>query len=207
MKLAWGHHANLKSDMKNDNQGFTIIEVVASISLILFLTSIFLAGLSSAGKKGDLTMSAQKMASDIRVAQNLSLNFQEFRGQLVDSGWGVHFRVNDDFYTIFADLPDGSGVKDMFFDPANGERYQEMMLPEGTIIKEIKYNRFSADPLIESVPQLSLVFQPPDPIVHMCDTAACSLENEAKMALIELENSRGTTSVMINHFGLIDAKN
>ena len=95
---------------RKNNCGFTLIELIVSISIIGILTVVFIADFRAAGKKGDLSAAAQQMVSDIRKVQSYTLGLKEFDpGSGLDSpdgGWGVFLTrqtPRNIFYKIFAD--------------------------------------------------------------------------------------------------------
>ena len=82
--------------------GFTLIELIVSISIITLITGAFLTNYHSTNKRSELANSAQKMASDIRLAQQFGLNTKQFSGAVPKGGWGAYFnKATPFFYTIF----------------------------------------------------------------------------------------------------------
>ena len=58
--------------------GFTLIELMVSVSIVALVSGIFLVNYHSANKQSELSMSAQKLVSDIRLAQSYSLGSKEY---------------------------------------------------------------------------------------------------------------------------------
>ena len=91
------------------NQGFTLVEMLVSISIIAILTGLFLANYSSINRRTDVAMAAQVLVTDIRFAQANALGLIKYDGDAPDGGWGVYLssdEAENDTYTIFADLND-----------------------------------------------------------------------------------------------------
>lgn len=92
----------IKSKIKN-HQGFTLIELIVSIAIIGFVTTIGVVNYRNANKSSVLQIEAHKAATDIRRAQNMALGAIEFNGA-VPAAWGVNFDgASADRYMIFAD--------------------------------------------------------------------------------------------------------
>ena len=76
--------------------GFTLIELLVSIFIIAIMSSIFLVNYHATNKRSELGMVKQKLASDIRLAQNYSLSDKEYEsGKTPKGGWGGHFGLAD----------------------------------------------------------------------------------------------------------------
>ncbi len=175
--------------------GFTLVEILVSLFIIVTLTTVLLVNYHSTNRRAALITAAQKLASDIRLAQEYSLGSKEFKGQVPFGGWGVYFDINSpDRYIIFADQDPPSGDKKY----NTGEEFKTIILPPGITIDSLTafYSSFYS-----SVNTLSIVFFPPDPITHIN-----SDYKKAKITLKEQQNNT-TKTIEINFFGLIDAIN
>ena len=173
--------------------GFTLIELVVSISIIALVSGIFLANYHSTNKQSELTMTAQKLVSDIRLAQSYGLGSKEYGGSVPSGGWGVHFdKVSSpDSYKIFADS-NGNMEYDVGEDDKS-QGGQTVNLPAGVRITEI-----NTGSLIDSV---DITFLPPDPVTNIWDGA--SSYNIAQIKL-EGETEGLTKIIVVNFFGLVE---
>jgi prepilin-type N-terminal cleavage/methylation domain-containing protein len=179
-------------------RGFTLLELLVSAFIIALVSGIFMVNYHSTNKRSELTMIKQKLASDIRMAQNNSLGSKTYDGDgghTPKGGWGVHFDLsNPRQYIIFADKNDLDGNKT--YDV--GEAVESKNLPAGVAI----------DSLIVRTPvnTLDIVFFPPNPVTYINGYNA--YDNQAEPASIILResfnNSIGT--VTVNLFGLIDTE-
>ena len=92
---------------QNNKSGFTLIELIVSIAIIGFVTTIGVVNYRSANKSSVLQLEAYKAATDIRRAQNMALGAIEFNfnpSARVPDAWGVYFdSASADRYIIFAD--------------------------------------------------------------------------------------------------------
>lgn len=169
---------------KIKDKGFTIIELIVSITIIAMVTGIFLANYHDTNKKTALALAAQKLVTDIRLAQNYSLSTRELSaGVSVPGGWGIRASSaspNNTFYVIFADL---NSDKTYSVD----EFYRRVDLPANVTISSIT----PASPV-------EIVFLPPDPVTYVNNSSSAS-------ASITLRDSDGNTKIVTANFlGLID---
>lgn len=91
-------------------RGFTLIEMVVVLAIIVIITTIALMGQSTFNQSLILTDTAYTVAFSVRQAQSLGLSSQRF-GSLQNAGYGVHFANGvTDSYILFADsLPAAPG--------------------------------------------------------------------------------------------------
>lgn len=177
-----------KNKILFDLTGFTLVELIVSIFIIVSLTALFTANYHSTNKRSQLNMAKQKLASDIRLAQNYSLGSKTYDGvNTPKGGWGAHFALADPtHYIIFADknAPDGNQAYDA------GEAIETKTLPFGVTINSLT----PAD-------TVDIIFFPPDPITYINGLSAAA----ARITLKENVNN-STAAVSVNFFGLIDAE-
>lgn len=172
----------------NNNLGFTLIELLASIFIIALISGVFMVNYHNTNKRSGLKVAIQKLASDIRLAQNYSLGSKTYDGITIPSGgWGVHFSLSSpSSYIIFADkdAPNGNRVYDA------GEAVETKALPAGVTIN-----------FLSPADTVDLVFFPPDPTTYVNGSATAS----ARIVLKENINN-STAAVTVNFFGLIDVE-
>jgi len=176
--------------IRYSQRGFTIIEVIVGVAIIGMIAGLFLTNYRGGGIRTDLIGSAQKLASDTRLAQNFSLGTREFNGVAPQGGWGVHFDVSiPDSYIIFADN-DGDYEYDI-----DGEKYSDANLSPNITIIDITVDGISVN-------DLDIVFSPPDPKTYINGA-------DDKTARITLKESFNNTNkiIEVNFLGLIDVVN
>ncbi|MFA6171140.1 MAG: prepilin-type N-terminal cleavage/methylation domain-containing protein [Patescibacteria group bacterium] len=169
--------------LRINNKGFTIVEMLVSVFIIALLTAIFLANYRSGGGNLELKNAAQKMASDIRLAQSYSLNGKRF---LNSSDWGVYFNKPGNAYSLFADT---CSPKPCTPGWSAGENYLTIPLPANIEISQISSGNTA-----------TVVFIPPDPDIL--------INGSASEATITLRNKK-TSNTLIVHFnklGLIEVE-
>jgi prepilin-type N-terminal cleavage/methylation domain-containing protein len=90
------------------SKGFTLVELLAVISIIVLLTSITLPNYRTGDQNMSLERSAHKLSLDLRRAQGMAVSVSSFEGEY-PFGYGIYFNLNQsDSYIIFADLDGGN---------------------------------------------------------------------------------------------------
>lgn len=178
--------------------GFTLIELIVSIGIISMVTGIFLANYSSANRRTDLTMTAQKMVTDIRMAQNYSLGLARYGESSLAhvplGGWGIHFSMSaNNQYTIFAD-DDGNAVYNSGEADLNSGA-QTTGFPNNIIIDSIK------GPAV--INSLDVTYLPPDPITTITNDVTMATSSQVDISLKDLRTNTYKT-VRINFLGLAE---
>ncbi len=167
--------------------GFTLIEMLVSVSIIALITSLFLANYHATSGT-ELTLTTQKMASDIRMAEDFSLGEKDFNASAPASGgWGIHFDVGSYSYYIFADMNNNHNYD-------AGELYKKIDLPDGETINRITVGG-------SDVSFADITFFPPDPDVYINDATGTS-------AIIYVMGSKNNQqmkkNVNVNFLGTVD---
>lgn len=161
------------------------MELMVSIFIVALLTGLFLVNYKNTNKRSELNTVKQRLASDIRQAQNNSLGAKTYDGvHNPAGGWGAHFALAaPGSYIIFADK-DGNHYYD------SGEMIETRTLPPGVTISSLSPANF-----------VDIVFLPPDPQTYI--NAASNAAASAQITLRESVNN-STALITVNFFGLID---
>jgi len=185
--------------LKNKS-GFTLIEMVASIAIIVMITGIFIANYHTMNKRSDLIMAAQKLVADLHEAQSDSLGLIKYDNAVPAGGWGVHFSTNSpNQYVLFADLNAPGALGYMGYDS------NEHDTSKGAKITDLPYNIALSALRVNGVtkPEVNVTFLPPNPQTNIYDGVATSTELE--IDLLEKRNNTVKT-IVINFLGLIEVK-
>lgn len=84
-------------------RGFTLVEMIVVLAIIIIITTIALLGQSSFNRSMVLTDTAYTIAFSIREAQALGISSRAFAGTQ-DAGYGVNFaNLSPTSYKLFAD--------------------------------------------------------------------------------------------------------
>jgi len=184
---------SLKSFLKPRRlPGFSLPEVIISLSIIVMITAIFLSNYRDAEKRSDLSLSAQNLVSDIHLAQSYALGLAEYAGEVPSGGWGLHFdsaTSSADRYIIFADINANQRYDVGEEDPDSGGR--TMYFSKTTKIKG--FNSVTSP--------LDITFLPPDPITTIYGGSGTS--TVADIILTEIVNNT-EKSIQINFLGLAE---
>ncbi len=176
---------------KINKYGFTLVELLVSLSIIILITTIFLANYKSTNKRSGLVLATQKLASDIRLIQTYSLGAKENNGIVPPGGWGIVFDKTLDNNTSIIIFADDSSLD--FTRALDGsEDVETVDFPEGIYIELL-------DTSI-SVSKADLVFLPPKPTTYIN-------ANSTETLNIQLSDGVSTTTIQVNQFGLIDVIN
>ncbi len=196
MKLAPVH--------KISRPGYTLMEMVVSISLITMITALFIANYKSANRRTDLVMQAQKLVADFHQAQNNALGLVKYNGDVPAGGWGLYFSNQSDGYVIFADLdgpsPGYSEPGYMEYDPETEgiEQYGARVV---TLPSNLKIFSLVLDD--ESIREASVTFLPPDPQTNIHEIGGSGTGNSLGV-VIKDERTNTYRMVKINSLGLAE---
>ncbi|MDD5528300.1 MAG: prepilin-type N-terminal cleavage/methylation domain-containing protein [Patescibacteria group bacterium] len=193
---------NTRYEIRDTNPGFTLLEVVVSLFIITMMITLFLANYNAGTRSSDLSLGGQKVASDIRAAQNKALGSTAYNGGFPAGGWGAHFdTANNNRYIIFADANAPANMKyDSSPDEANpAYGGQTISLPANIVISSISTN----DPSNPSPSSLDITFLPPDPITRIYDGVGTST---VATITFKQTTTNKTVGVSVNALGLIQAK-
>ena len=185
----------MNEENRSKKNGYTLIEVLVSSAIIILISTLFLANYRGSEKKSLLNLTAQKLVSDIRLAQSKSLSASSYGSVFPTGGWGIYFDKALGEYYIFADI---NG--DYAYNAGEGDKALGAMvvkLPENIGINSIQYGAS----LENTANNLAVAFLPPEPTVYI----AGQEYYQAKITLVNQTDS-STKSVLVNFFGLVDAE-
>jgi len=169
---------------KNDQKGFTLVELTVVIAIIILLSGLVLTNYRVGEREYALLRSAQKLAQDLRRAQKMAMASETLPakcgGEFSAGGYGIYFVTASNSYILFADCDD-NGEYDL-----GPEKIEEIFLES-----KIKISTLSSDPF-----SLNITFFPPDPTII--------IKPSANPATITLKNDGKTKTVKINTAGLIE---
>lgn len=138
------------------NKGFTLIELVVVISIIVILSSILFLSRTGEEKKLALQRAAYQLSQDLRETQEMAMG----AGAVSCVGgethsFGVYFNTASSLisYYLFADCD-----KDQSYIQANDQVLRKVNLEKGVQIQ-------SLSPSVSNV--LNIVFSPPNPITFI----------------------------------------
>lgn len=183
------------SGFKKNGSGFTLIELLVSIFIIIILFLMALANYRTGQQQLTLERAANKLAQDIRRAQEMAMAAEKCKGQIPKGGYGVYLRkvpeADKKSYVLFCDIgnfPNGR------YDPGS-ENVETIFFEGGVEIKEFTGNH------------LNVIFIPPDPTVFFKDGNGLPLADATVAITICLSNNEARTKIItVNKAGLIDVQ-
>lgn len=179
---------------------FTLVELLVSMFIIVLIAGVVFANYRQSGQQFALQRSANKLAQDIRRAQQMAMGAKECQecGGGVPPGYGVVLDKDWDTkkYRLYADT---NGNNEFFNpnDPIVEPPYIE--LESGVIIKEISLppNTYSS---------VSINFRPPDPIMNIKYNVGPGGQSKTIITLALETDPNKTKNVEVNNAGLIEVK-
>jgi len=166
------------------NKGFTLIELIVSISIIGLMSGFLLLDYRTAGKKTVLHIQTQEFTADIRRAQNMALGSLDFNGVTPVGGWGFYIADANRYYLFVDNDPVGS---------ANHGVYNV----GDSIVETIS---LSEKIMFSTGIGVSVVFLPPDPKVYINGINSGTVI----ITLQQTDDVTATKTVVLNAFGLVD---
>jgi type II secretory pathway pseudopilin PulG len=183
---------------QNSKGGFTLLELTIISSILILLTSLFLADYRTGEREFSLLRSAHKVAQDLRGTQEKAMVGQKtpvtFGKIFPKGGYGIYFQEGQSSYILFADCDNdqeydevGAAISCAEANPTTPypEKIEELFLEKGVEILSLA----PASPL-------NITFFPPDPII--------TIKPSSNLAIIELVLGVKTKNILINLVGLID---
>lgn len=154
--------------LKKSSAGFTLIELVAVIAVMVIISAVVLVNYTKFGNSVLLTNLAYDISLSIRQAQQFGTAVRGTTSGSFDTGYGVHFD-NDTSYILFADIGPTTGPT------ARNKKYDSPLPDETvegyTIRRGSRIDRFCGvvnwSPLNEqcsdTISHLDIVFDRPQP--------------------------------------------
>ena len=180
------------------SKGFTLIEMLVTVSLIIIITSATLLNFNSLGDAFDLDREVQSVAQDIKNAISMTMALEEYEGAPADRivAYGIRFINNSDEYEriVYFINPD---------DPTDGltTSVLETVRIEKSKIVSIKTSQIGV-----SRSEIVIVFVPPHPKTFI-GTIGSSWTSQYDNAYIEIaskSDSTNTRTINVNKYGRIE---
>jgi len=172
--------------------GFTLIEMMVVVSIILILSLISIPVYQGSKKQLALQRAVNKLAQDIRKAEEMAMLAKEFQGAVPQGGYGISLTtVTPGKYIVFADC-NSNQMYDSSGTPCGNdtapEKVEEIEIEKGIQIETLSPN--------SPLDTLDIVFTPPDPAIWVNSGTSTT-------GIITLKIDNSTTSVKVLPSGLI----
>ena len=182
--------------------GFTLIELVITMSIFVLMTAVILANYSKLSQVSSLNRTAQEIVLALRKAQTFSLAVKGYydtgSGALVFRTWGIHFEKNlspsllDDPTKQFVLFSDTS-VLDYKYN-GSAELSQLMKIQTSSRIVDLCGGLKTTTPVCNGLSWIDIVYQRPNPSITL--NAAGTLNNYSDLEII-VESPDGTRRTII----------
>lgn len=183
----------LKRRKFKGQKGFTILELMVVVFIVAILTTIYLAGYRSGEKSFRLQRAANKLASDVRRAAELSMSAKDSKSSCAG--------ITASAYGIYAEFATPASYK-LYADTVGGDRLygssdcviENITLEKGVIIKDIS----------TAPKKTTISFQPPDPQVFIRWNNPSDSTSSVTITLGLQNDPTKTRTITVNKSGLID---
>ncbi|MEK7557887.1 MAG: hypothetical protein AAB530_01615 [Patescibacteria group bacterium] len=177
------------------NHGFTVIEMLISVGIIVFLTTIFLVNYHDVSYRTELIIEAQKVVSNLNLTRSFSLSSRKYNNEVSKGGWGVYFSsLSSDRYLIFADVNNDNSYNSNEANEALGGRI--IKLPNKVIIDSMSVC-VGDNCKEEEKNAVSVVFVSPNPTIYINKAISTSARIKFKET-----GSNSTKTIKISSVGL-----
>ncbi len=184
--MRYFNNSKSKNGLPAGRQGLALIELLVAATIIVLLSSMMLLNVRGGQKQFALTRSANKMAQDIRRAQEMTMSMKEYICPTANlRGYGMNMSKSDPIYYLVA-VCDGttSVLETLTFE--KGVKFQDLSY--------YKSGQWQTD-----IASLELYFTPPDPTVGLTAGA------ERIRITLSLETDQTKTKkILLNTAGLIE---
>jgi prepilin-type N-terminal cleavage/methylation domain-containing protein len=173
----------------SSEKGFTLVEVLTSIFIILLLSTMVFVMNRQTNKQFALLRSANKLAQDIRRAQQMAMTTSACPGGISCKGYGIYLITGSLNYVLYADVDAGLGFGNEYHDA--GDADDPIDLESGVSIKSVTPS------------PLSINFKPPDPTTKISSNGVEPFSGQGEIILELSSDPSKTKTVRVNKSGLI----
>jgi prepilin-type N-terminal cleavage/methylation domain-containing protein len=190
------------------NAGFTLVELLVTITIFVILTGVVLFSQSRFNSTIFLTNLAYDTALTIRQAQTFGINIKEFNGASKFLPYGVHFDIDHpDSFILFADNTyedlDNPGEGKYKGDPGVCE-VEKGCVTRYNITRGNKIGDLCIDANTCGLSSIDIVFIRPNPDAIIRSSRSGSLNSESEGRVILTAPDGSTRTVRVSQTGLIE---
>lgn len=189
---------------KSQSKGFTLVEILLTMLIIVFFTGLTLVNYKSGGKYLALQRSANQLSQDLRKAEQKAMSTTKCEecgvpAIIPEGGYGIYFEegtTNGKKYILYADR-DGAGIYDFGDTQVGGD----ILIESGVYIDKIEIIKNS----VSSFPSdASVNFQAPEPLIIISNGVS---GGDKVIITLALESDPAkTVTVEVNTAGLVEIK-
>ena len=205
-------------NIKNLNNGITLVELVVVIFIIVIFSSIVIADFPKIKKEYALSRATYKLAQDLRRVQDMGLSgvkLTDSNGVLVQTkGYGIYMDIRGaqltQQYMLYADTCPSVNSKDYYVqaDPLFCLNYGGQQAGQDYIVDTINVDDDNSGVFIKSIngsaaTAISINFTPPNPNISITDNTGNNNYANVIIVLALRSDTSITRTVTINKSGLI----
>lgn len=199
-------HKNIK------NNGFTLMEILVSISIVTLISTIFLANYHALNRQALLNAATRQLVSDIRLIQSYTMGLKELNGSFPVGGWGITFTAGGQNYSFCADKNENKSCFDMFLGNYDaGELYKEVDMPQNIVVANVLCSEANnicdcnqSNPSQHSYGEAEIIFVPPEPKVIIDKTVSDGVVCANLCVVVQDNLNNAKKCVQVNQFGMVD---
>ena len=169
-----------------NSTGLTLIELLVVISIISLMAALTLPRFRVGGEMFILQESVNRLAQNLRRAQDLAMSVKEFEGEL-PYGYGIYLTQGERNFLLYADFNENK-----MYDHNDDGQVEIIDLGKRIYIRKI----------YPAISPLSINFNPPRPTT----TFSPGINIEEVIITLGLKNTEKYGKIIINRAGLIAVK-
>lgn len=173
-------------------KAFSLFEFLIVMAVVFILALIIFPYYHTAQQQLSLQRSANKLAQDIRRAQEMAMAAEEFGGSTPSGGYGVYLTtIASNRYILFADMGPSPNRK---YDSGSEQIGNDILFESGIKIKTLDGN------------YVNIIFVPSDPTTFFTDNNGVDLSLDQVSIVISLDDETKSKTIIVNKAGLIDVE-
>ena len=195
----------------NTPRGFTLFELMVTISLVVLLLTLSSLSYRNANKRTELVLTAHQVGAMGRLAESYAASAKEFDATTSgENVWGLYFDITDSTKAkkiiMFVDKKiNGQSVGNQTYDV--GEEVKTLDLPRQIAVNMIKKPDPSDPTSWISAEQAVVLFTPPDPKTKLwCNIGNTWISTDILRVVLKDDANQSVKDIRFNFFGLIDVR-
>lgn len=173
--------------------GFTMIEALIVIGIIVLFSGIILANSGGQNDSLRLRTTVQELANDLRRVQNFAVSTRVSGTEIPSGGYGIRFNKSAGNYIIFTDA---NNTPNRVFDA--GEQIETKTLYSNIEIDSITLSSSG------SADYLDVIFVPPDPVTYINESKVYDLYATVVFKIKGKNCPQSCRSITIKTSGVIE---
>ncbi len=176
---------------KISGNGFTLVEVLVSLSIIVLLGATLAVRFNSLNINVDLDLATEELIFNMRQAHLFSLTGQTSGGIRPDGGWGIRIRqcnAGDCSYFVFADLVPAGGNR--VYDNVGDEKMVTVGITDKVYISQVEPATSGVLDIVFAIPQGEVYFNGSTTFASATITISSVIDSSKRQIVIKRDGSR-----------------